>query len=177
MEDNTKPAPRFATIEEKLKAMREGYKFSHSLQYGGFPFEVRILSADEEAKIYASARAHVAKLPGITEDERDGLKPLENMKAILMAAATIGSDQHLPRSLLNQLSTAEIQALYESYLDICCEVDPKFTSLSQNEINEIIAEVKKSPEAVNGLSTRQLKGIGKSFLEDFLPMVNKLGGS
>lgn len=172
----SKPTQELKSIEDKLKAMRSGYKFAPELKYGEYTIQVRILTADEEAKCYVDARVALTKIPSITDEEREGLRPAENMKHLLMLAATIGPDQNLPRQLLNHLTSAELQALYEKYLDICCEVDPEFTTLSPNEINEIIMDVKKSPDVSKELSTRQLKGIGLYFLDHLLPLASKLGG-
>lgn len=171
----TKPQP--TTIDDKLRAMRSGYKFAKEITYGEFTFPVRVLTADEETRIYAESRIAVSKMIGLSQELLDAEIPKSNMKHLLMHASTINGTQYLPMSLLNHLSSSELQALYEKYLDIICEVDPEFTNLTQLEINEIITEVKKSPDAVRGLSTRQLKGIGAYFLEQLLPMVSRLGGS
>jgi nucleoid-associated protein YejK len=165
-----------STIEEKLKAMRSGYKAASTIKYGQFEIPVKILTADEENKIYAEARMNVSRMPEVSQDFKDAMMPLENMKAILCAATTMGATQYLPISLLNQLTSSELQAIYERYLDVCGEIDPEFMSLSQQEIVSIIEEVKKSPLATRDLSTRQVKGIGLYFLENLLPMVSKLGG-
>lgn len=166
------------SIEDKLKAMREGYSTSLEITYGSLKIPVRVMTATEEGKLLSEAKLAALKA---TIDFKDPLhkqqtESLEVMKHILNHGTTIGSTQMLPRELLDQLSSTELTVLYDEYYAKCEEVDPKFTNLSPSEIEQIIIEVKKSPDALKGLSTRQLKGIGLHFLEKILPMVSVLGG-
>lgn len=169
---------KYSSIEDKLKAMRKGYEQDIVVKYGDLDIPMRLMTATEEHKITATARLEARKTSvGLSPEEASMNESLTIMKYILLEGSTIGkSTAALPMQLLNLLTSAEIGALYDGYLDVCMQVDKAFEDLSPGEIESIVHEVKKNPEAAKSYSTRQLKGIGKYFLETLLPAVNLAGG-
>lgn len=173
MENSTQPK----TNQEKLELMRVGYKADLSLKYGNLKIPIRILTATQENEYVTQGKIDAKKkmIGVVDEHDKQLIESREVIKSILHNATTIDNVPFLTLELLEQLTSAELVALYDEYYEILSQVSPEFEKISFAEIEQIILEVKKNPIALKGLSTRQRRAIGNYFLETVLPQVKELG--
>lgn len=162
---------KVVTTEDLLKKFRAGYK-DLRLVYGDFSVPIKCLNAKEENLAIIEAKNNF-KCPD--PKNKDLLEPMEVMKTVLFKAAFINGSPGLPMMFLDELSSAEIQVLYDEYLNLAHQVNPEFEDLTSDEIARIILDVKKKVVNPKDLSTKQAKAIGLYFLDQILPMANELG--
>lgn len=147
------------TIESRLEKMRAGIKNELKIKLGEFEIPVRLLPSSEELKVIQTAKMEVAKSP--PQFEFKLVEAMAVMKGTLAAVA----GQYLPVELLNQLTTVEIEGLYDQYQSVCRSINPNYEKLSDEDATAMIAAVKKKEQKVTDFYTYQLAGIGRFFLE------------
>jgi hypothetical protein len=162
------------TVEERLKKMRSGYDQHPELIYGLLHIPCRIMNASEEARVIAAAKNNF-KAP--TENDRKYSEGPEIMKAVLETGCTVDGVQHADREFLKELSSAELEELHDQYIGVLRTSNPTLQALSQDQIVEIITEVKKKEKASSDFYTYQLAAIGRYFLDRILPMASDAGSN
>lgn len=160
------------TADDILKKIRLGYKQDLKVKLGDYEIPCRLMSATEERRVIASAKAGLKVL---LESARDLEESLAVMKAVILRGCTVDNTPRMPQAVLDELTNSEIESLYDQYLTVCTTVNPEFESLSEAQIVDLIKEVKKKNQPARDLFTWQLVAIGKYFLDVFLPAANAPG--
>lgn len=164
------------TLEEQLAAARKGPKQDLFLTLGDLEIPCRILGHREEAATIANAKMAARKSKPET-GQAQLFESMEVMRAILMKVTNVKSVQHLTPLFLNELSSAELDSLYDQYLTLMNTANPEFEKMSSAKIGEMIAAVKKKEMAPRDFFTWQLAAIGRCYLEEILLEANAPGRS
>lgn len=155
------------TVEEQLRRMREGYQARDlKLQYGGLEIPCRLITHLEEANAISNAKAQL-KVPD--HADRRLFESVAVMKAILNLACTVDATPYASMGFLDKLTSNELEALYDQYMTIKNTMDPKFETLSPEQVGELVAAVKKNQKTSSDFFTWQLAAIGRFFLDHLLP--------
>lgn len=163
-----------------LAAMRKGQEHKFTLKYGNMKIECRPLTAMEEAQALQKAKANAREKAGKDTDLMT-LKTFESvciMQSVLFRATSINGAVGFTQIELNDMSSEELDYLYNQYISTCKVVDPEFEQLSDLEIKEMILAVKKKNKVVSDYFTWQLAEVGKFFLKEIVPILpeaNELG--
>ena len=91
------------------------------------------------------------------------------------AACNVDGVPHLPRPFLDKLTLTELEGFYDQYVTVIRQANPKFESLTSDEIVQMIVAVKKNEKTSTDFFTWQLAAIGKFYLENILPKDNEAG--
>lgn len=162
----------------QIDLIRQGYKAKLELEFGGFKCPCRILPADIEAKIIATARASANKIPD--DVKRDGkyveaAQSIQIQKDILFAACTVGPTSYLGKETLDALSASELDMLYDKYRAVIKTADPHFEDLPIEDIEKMIADVKKKKTTPRDYYISDLAALGRYFLAQISQKANGPG--
>mgnify|MGYP001021195841 CR=1 FL=1 len=166
--------PEIITIEDRLRKMREGYKLELKIVAGGLDIPCRLLTATEEVQTIARARASI-NLPANYSGSVEAFTGVEIQKAVLETACTVDNVPYAPRAFLDKCTLSEIQEIYDQYVSVLRQVNPRFEKIAPEEVAEMILAVKKNQKEPSDYFTWQLAEIGKFFLEKILPKANEAG--
>ena len=157
-------APRNG-MADILSAMRMGTSYRFPLIVREFRVDARPLTIAETVTMTNGVVAQLNKLP---EANRTDV-----YQAALVAKETLVlACKHSPQDAVGQLSHMvldeftpdELLTLYAQYRDGCDLVNPSLEQLPISELLELVALVKKSPEALTRLSRPHLVQVARSLL-------------
>lgn len=161
---------KITTTEDLLAKLRSGNKQNLEIGFGELKVPCRLLNAAEEATIMVQA-AQAAARENPTGVQKEVFEAQITMKQILLKATTIGGVPGLNKAFLDELSHTELNALFDQYNTLNHTINPNIQQLSQDEINEIVDQVKKNLKTSSDYYTWQLGAIGKYFLDVVLPIL------
>ena len=158
----------YGSAAELLAALRSGNTQVLELAVGVAKVPCRLINAGEEAKLIVQAKSKASK------QNPNGVKlelfeSVQLMKDVLASATTIDGAPGLPMGFLDELTSQEIEALYDQYITLNRTINPNIQTLSQDEINELIGGIKKKSLSTKNLFSYQVLAVGKYFLDVIIP--------
>lgn len=141
----------------QIDAMREGIDYHLEISLRGFAMTVRPLTIMETMQIASIVQE---KLSGVPEHARNRLT--ENIilaKETLKISSTsdVGkNDYRLTDLMMDKMTPDELQSLFKQYVFACDRVNPILEKMPREQIDQLVAEVKKNPSAVTELSITEL---------------------
>lgn len=166
------------TADDILARIRGGRDADLKIQIGDYEAPCRVLPSSEEQKLIMTARESVRAKFEKTNASPETIEQAisdEVMKSILSAGCTVKGTPYLAPAVLAMMSSVEISVAFDAYQSAVRMVNPKFESLSRDEIAELISAAKKKSSPTSDFYTWQLAAIGKFFLEEVLPKVSEPG--
>lgn len=163
------------SAKDQLEKLRAGQNQKLEIKYGELVVRCRILSADQLADAMENGRSAVKLPKGTSEDHQIQKRSTAVCKSVLRVGTTVNNTPYLNDEFLDNLSSAELEILYDQYLLLLNQVNPEYDKLSEDEILVLIARVKKKTTLSSSLTSYQLAEIGRYFLEIMLPQVNEHG--
>ena len=163
---------KIITVEEQLTKLRAGKDQDLKLKYGELEIPCRVMNATEESQVVVNAKRNL-KVPN--EHDRKSFEGIEVMKCLLEAGCKVQGTPYASRVFLDQLSTVELESLYDQYISTIRTANVQYEKLSQDKIVDMITAVKKKEILTSDLFTWQLVEIGRYFLEVILLMGSEHG--
>ena len=163
------------SAKDQLEKLRAGQNQKLEIEYGELVVPCKIMSAVQLANSMENGRSSV-KLPKGTSDEHQlQIRSAAVLKAVLRDGTNVNGTPYLNDEFLNDLSSAELEILYDQYLLLLNQVNAEYDKLTEEEILVLIAQVKKKTTQSSSLTSYQHAEIGRYFLEIMLPLVKEHG--
>lgn len=156
------------TTEDLLRQLRQGNEQKLEIGLGALKIPVRLLNHKEELVIIAKSKVKAMKDTPMGVDQK-AFESAQIMRDILYAAVKVEGSAGLAPNFFESLWDTELSGLYDQYISLKNTVNPNIQAMSQEEIMELILEIKKKTSDVRNLFTYQLAEIGKYFLTRVVP--------
>lgn len=148
-----------------LQAMRLGINYRHPIVIRGFTLQVRPLTHMEQVETTQEVSAVMMDLP---ESARNRITEHSILcKKILVKASTSDVDANDPQiteMVLDRMTNEELQFLFKQYVSITDKCNPSLDAISINEVNELVADLKKNPTQLTELTFLQSVNIVRYLL-------------
>lgn len=163
------------TAEGLLERLRKGNAQSLELAIGDFKVPCRLISASEEATLAVKASIEARK-KNPTGEKQDIFESYETMKAILVAATNINGSPTVPPRFFELLSNVELVAIFDNYQTLNHTINPSLADMTDEQITQIVDDIKKKKAVAKDFYTWQLAAVGKFFLERVIPSLQMDSG-
>ncbi len=129
--------------------MRMGVDYRFLIKARGFALDVRPLTVSETVQMTAEVLAEMQRQPAHLQNSQ--YEATQVAMKTLEIASTTGPDKKDPKItayILGRMTPDELQYLYKQWVDGIESVSPAIENLTEAELGQLIADVKK-----NGSST------------------------
>lgn len=150
----------------QLEAMRQGVDYRMPVQVRGFSITLRPLSIMEQMQVAATVVENYNKLP--TPAQNRLTENILKVKETLMIASTtdVGTnDPKITEYIVDRMTNDELQSLWKSYISACDRVNPSLDEMTMEQVNEIVDQVKKSPDLLIELSFLELINVCRRLIK------------
>lgn len=147
---------------DRLEAMRSGVHSRLEIEGfdGGLQTVLRLLSVKEQQDVRQEAHknyielAEVQRLPGIENEIF--------IVCLLQKASTSCPEDKTPdltKAFIETLTMNQLLSLYQIWVDFDSDCNPNLHTLNEEEISELLNELKKKPQLVSNLLPWQLRNL------------------
>jgi hypothetical protein len=164
---NPAPTDRDAILD----AMRQGADYNFKIVLRGFQMTVRPLTILEEQQVVANVTEYLNGLPAHAKNSLAENVSLAKEYLKIASTSDVGKqDFKIHDYQLDRMTPEEIQYLYRQYLDAKEQVNPSIETMTADELNSLLAVLKKNPGAADWgsrmieLSRSQLVRICRSLI-------------
>lgn len=150
---------------DQLVALRMGVEYRQVISVRGLKLKVRPISITETVDISQEVNEQIQELP-----ERSRNRMIEHTlvakKTICLATTSAPGvrDPHITERVLDEFTPAELDLLFKEYVAVTDRVNPSLEMLKADEIDRMVAELKKSPSEAIELSFLDLVSVVRFLL-------------
>ncbi len=158
--DKEKKSPQYVDPKEMLARFRAGATYCGSVYLREQMIDFRILTRDEEMEIRRKSMAHAAKHGNDSTERNDFIQ-----KHTISLATNINGQPQLPISIFKELTSDELDYLYNEYVKIRDDSNPSLEVMSPEQFNAICDALKKKALGSKDLSLPQLRAICSAYAD------------
>lgn len=128
----------------EMEILRLGVDHSFPVKIGSIQISMRPLSSMEMVSCYGQVEQHLSTLP---QSQRTDIARHTYMAREFLKKASSPFDQYIPQvtdSHLDKMTNGQIMALYKEWQAITDKVNPDIEKLSEDQLKEIVDDVKKN---------------------------------
>jgi len=158
---------------EQLDAMRQGVEYRFPVAIRNFVITLRPLSVAENVRVTSEVYAEVQSAP--LEHRTSLMESTKIAQKTLVLASTTSpgeKDIHITDYILQRMTSDELQHLYMLWVDGCKKCSPAIEDITDADLMEMAALVKKNPEAQTQLSRSRLSALVR-YLNDLSSPADK----
>lgn len=149
----------------QLEAMRLGVFYRQPISIRGFSLSVRPLTHMEMVGCTQNVAEKISRMPMAFQNAVAEHSMLCKEILVLASTSDVGAnDPMITEYILDRMTNEELEFLFKQYVSICDKCNPALDSLPKEELERLVAEVKKKPDQATQLSFTQLVSIVRSLL-------------